>query len=91
MLKLSLAIASILLLSPLIAQDAFDFGIEPPDGTPKHCVFLFAPGLPPGEITQVSGMHFRTRKSSLNALDALGVALRMRFGSLLEERLAISE
>lgn len=43
------------------------------------------------EITQVSGMHFRTRKSSLNALDALGVALRIRFGSLLEERLAISE
>lgn len=53
MLKLSLAIASILLVSPLMAQDAFDFGIEPPDGTPKHCAFLFAPGLPPGDHASV--------------------------------------
>ena len=53
MLKLSLAIASIFLVSPLIAQDAFHFGIEPPDGTPKHYAFLFAPGLPAGDHASV--------------------------------------
>ncbi|WP_037245188.1 DUF6438 domain-containing protein [Rhodopirellula baltica] len=53
MLKLSLSIASIFLVSPLIAQDTSEFGIEPPDGTPKHYAFLFAPGLPPGDHASV--------------------------------------